>query len=72
MLSNGQTYFKSSCCVDTRRFLKYAWPYLNIVYKKAKHLAFMKIHYYSQIDHTKINFPYELLSVSNPWCIEPS
>ena len=39
-------------CVDTARFLKYAWPYLNIVYEKVKHLAFMKIHYYSQIDHT--------------------
>ena len=31
MLQNSQTHFKKSCGVNTARFLKYIWPFYNIV-----------------------------------------
>ena len=35
MLQNGQIYFKKSCGV-TARFLKYVWPFYNIMHERVK------------------------------------
>ena len=34
MLSNGQTYFKNLLFVHTARFLKYVWPFYNIMHER--------------------------------------
>ena len=58
MLKSGQTYFKS-LAVYTAKFLKYVWPFFNIVYERVNPLSyssFIQDHISRRQHATRIRF----------------